>query len=160
MTGKTHFAAGLAIGCGLCVIVQPTPDVGFMSIAAAAVSSLFPDIDTAHSKIGHRIAPIAWILRILFGHRQFFHSLACWVLVSVVAAICGAPLLVALSIAIGASSHLLLDMLNPSGVQLLWPMQKRISIAKIRCGGLWDCILALLFTSTAIWLGYAYLSLS
>ena len=159
MTGKTHFAAGLAIGCGICVAAHPSPDLGIIAIAAATVSSLLPDIDTAHSKIGHRVAPLSWILRILFGHRQFFHSLACWTTISLIVWLCGAPLLVSAGIVAGAGSHILLDMLNPSGVQLLWPMQNRISIGKIRCGGLWDFILALLFTALALWLGYEFLSL-
>lgn len=160
MTGKTHFAAGLAIGCGICVIMRPAPEIGVCAIAASTISCLLPDIDTAHSKIGRRIAPVAWLLRILFGHRQFFHSLLCWASVSLIAWLVGVPSLVAIGIAAGSGSHLLLDMLNPSGVQLLWPSQKRISIASIRCGGLWDFVFALLFTGLAFWLGGTYIAIT
>ena len=59
MTGKTHLAAGFSLGCGLCVIAQPTPATAAVVIGMTAISSLLPDIDTASSKIGCRIAPLA-----------------------------------------------------------------------------------------------------
>lgn len=151
--------AGMALGCGLCMVAQPTSTIAVATVVASSLCSLLPDIDTASSRIGRRVAPLAWILRILFGHRQFFHSLLCWTIVTGAAWLCGIPQLVVIGILTGAGSHLLLDMLNPSGVQLLWPMLNRISIAKIRCGGFWDFILALLFTALALWLSYECLSL-
>ena len=156
MTCKTHLAAGFAICCGLCIIAQPTPGIAFATIGASALCSVLPDIDTASSWIGCRFAPLAWILRVLFGHRQFFHSLLCWTVSAVTVWLCGAPLIAAIGVAAGSTSHLLLDMLNPSGVQLLWPKATRFSLAKLRCGGLIDHILALTFTVATIWLGYQY----
>ena len=154
MTGSTHIAAGFVVGCGLCAIVQPTPELTVTAVLTAAISSLLPDIDTASSKIGCRIAPLAWILRILFGHRHFFHSLFCWVVVSGAAwLLLGRPI-IALSIFLGSISHLLLDMLNPSGVQLFWPLPKKVVLAHLRCGGLIDRLLTLLFTGLSLWLGY------
>ena len=157
MMGKTHIAVGLTAGLGLCLIAHPTPDIALPTIGAALIGSLLPDIDTAHSKIGCRVPLLSWILRIFFGHRQFFHSLVCWVIVTALIWLCGGHWLVCTGFGIGTISHLFLDMLNPSGVQLLWPKDIRISIAKIRCGGLCDCMIALFCSAMAIWLGYIYL---
>lgn len=154
MTGSTHIAAGLAVGCGLCAIVQPSPALTVTAVFAAAISSLLPDVDTASSKIGCRIAPLAWLLRILFGHRQFFHSLFCWIAVSGAVWLFSGRPIIALSLFLGSTSHLLLDMLNPSGVQLLWPLPQKVVLAHLRCGGLIDRLLTLLFTGMTVWLGY------
>ena len=154
MTGSTHIAAGLAVGCGLCVIIQPSPVLAVVTVPIAAISSLLPDIDTASSKVGCRISLLAWLLKVLFGHRQLFHSLTCWVAVSAAAWFFGAHPIIVFAILCGSLSHLLLDMLNPSGVQLLWPLPQRIALAHLRCGGLLDRILTLLFTGITMWLAF------
>lgn len=158
MTGKTHLAAGISLGCGLCLVAQPAPLAAVAVLGGATLSSLLPDIDTASSKLGHRIAPLAWILRILFGHRSVFHSLAFWAVTSGTIFLIFGNALFAISVFLGAGSHLLLDMLNPSGIELLWPYKKRISLARLQCGGIVDHLLTLIFSGTAIWLGYLYFS--
>lgn len=154
MTGSTHLTAGFAMGFGLCAITQPSPAITVATIFTTAICSLLPDIDTASSKVGYRIAPLSWLVRIIFGHRQFFHSLLCWIIISVTAWLFGTPPIIAISIFAGAASHLLLDMLNPSGVQLLWPLPQRIILARFRCDGLIDKLLTLFFTGITIWLTY------
>lgn len=148
MKGFTHLAAGTL--AGLTISQSVCPDQGMTTIlvvAACAAGSLLPDIDVGTSKLGRRIPALAYTLQIIFGHRGVFHSLTLW----------GAVLLYLLwnfpqfdlylwSLGGGILSHLLLDMLNPLGVQLLWPMEYRFTIAGFHSGGLIDWLLGGLLT--------------
>ena len=146
MTGKTHLAAGTALGIGLCLMTQPSPVLTAITIGTSAIGSLLPDIDTASSKIGRRIAPLAWVLRILFGHRKLFHSLAFWSVTLGGLWLLRVPQTLLIGLALGIGSHLLLDILNPAGIELLWPIPVRFSLGGFQCGGLMDNILFVLLS--------------
>lgn len=53
---------------------------------------------------------------------------------------------------VGELSHLFLDMLNPSGIPLLWPIiRKRISLLPIQTGGQMDRAISILALCLAAW---------
>ena len=119
----THALASVALG-----------RAGLNKVTSAAtpmllISGLVADIDWAT-----RLGPADLFLR---GHRTVTHSLVGTAAIAVLVA-CAARLagnkfpklavgfLPAISVcAIGAGAHLLLDLLNPDGVQLLWPFSAR-----------------------------------
>jgi len=128
MTSVTHFLAGTA--AAYAAGAEP------LVSAAAGFAAVLPDIDTPGSFIGKKLPFFSFFFR----HRGFTHSLMFAVLVYLlVYRFLGVEL--ALYAAAGFGSHILLDMLNPSGVELFWPLTWRVSILKIRTGGFCEILL-------------------
>jgi inner membrane protein len=122
MKGTTHLAAGLA-----CAALISNASV--YSIVGITVGSLLPDIDSPTSILGRNIP----ILPHLVKHRGLTHSLAFVV----------AMYLICPPLAIGCVLHIILDMLNPAGVSLLWPIpwKAKLPLVKFQSGGTFDKIL-------------------
>ncbi len=106
MTGKTHLTAGLVTSLAL--------GVNIPQMALIAVGSLLPDIDHSGSTLGRFIKPISKRLR----HRSITHSLLFFALM----------ILISPYLAIGVLTHIILDLLNPKGVELFYPCKKNIRI--------------------------------
>lgn len=147
MKGLTHLSAGTLAGFIISQAVYPNQSTEAMAvIALTAAGSVLPDIDIGTSKLGRHIPALSYTIQFLFGHRGIFHSLLLWAI----------PLfylhfsfpeyqIFIWSCGCGILSHLLLDMLNPAGVPLFWPWNKRISVAGYHSGGLFDWLLGILF---------------
>ena len=86
--------------------------------------SAIPDIDNYKSQIGKKIKPISFIIQFIFGHRGIFHSIFITLIFALVFFILKLRILI-LAALIGYLSHLLLDMLTPSGIRLFYPFSKR-----------------------------------
>ena len=132
--GVTHQAfavtlAALAMNAGGLHI---SPWVG---LPLASFGSLIPDIDHPESKLGRRVYPLSSLLFQFAGHRGFFHSLVFWGMMTFAFYLANSYLGQGylpeawLLISIGHLSHLLGDMFfGRHGVQLLWPIRRRIRI--------------------------------
>lgn len=130
-----YLAADYALGTG-----GARPDL-VNCLAAAALGSLAPDLDSPHSCLGRRLWPVSWTVSALVRHRGPTHSLLGCLLV-------GLGLAVALgfypawhscflAFGIGYGSHILADWFTTEGVPLLWPQQKRFrSPLHFRTGGM------------------------
>jgi len=110
-------------------------------LAAAALGSLAPDIDSPNSFLGRRLWPVSWTVSALVRHRGPTHSLlACLVVMIGMAA--GSRMYPAwspyfLAFGIGYASHLLADWFTTEGVPLFWPNRKRFrSPLNFRTGGM------------------------
>lgn len=107
------------------------PGLSLAEGAGVIVGSLLPDIDKSTSMIGRRIP----ILPRLLKHRGVTHSL--------LLALAMLPLNKGLTA--GCLIHLVLDMMNPEGVPLLWPIQHMCHVPVlsrfIRSGKFWDKLL-------------------
>lgn len=127
MTGSTHLAAGIA---GAVLLADGT--IG--GAAAVLLGSLLPDIDSTESLLGRRIP----LLPRLLPHRTVTHS----------ALFCCACYFIHAYLPLGLLLHILLDAMNPMGVQLLWPARKWVRMPVISSlspqGGLVDRLLGLL----------------
>lgn len=75
MTGKTHVSAGLLVGALTTEHFQTDLFSTVTVICLSVVSSLLPDICHTGSKIGRKLKLLSLIIRLLFGHRTFTHSL-------------------------------------------------------------------------------------
>lgn len=139
MQGKTHMMGGLVTGLVTMKVMEPTlpTTLGAAFIGAAVLGSLFCDIDMTQSTIGRRAKPASLIVSTFFSHRTITHApitiLAIYLLIRLVSP-ASEPM--AFYFALGAGSHILLDMLNKKGVPLLYPIPYRFNIASFKNGSM------------------------
>ena len=121
MKWNTHMVLGLAVGT---ILAAKTglPAAGAIISTAAAV---IPDMDA--------VGAAAAFIKPVLGHRTATHSLLAVFVISYIAKL----LYPAgwLFFAAGYGSHILADMLNPSGVQLFYPFGHKIGIPLVKTGG-------------------------
>jgi inner membrane protein len=113
MTAPTHIAFAIAIS-GIFGIQSN-------SITFAIVGAVLPDIDHPQSLLGRMFPFISYPLNTFFGHRTITHSI--WLLI--VPFLIGVWFHPVLWVAIGALTHIIIDALNTSGVQLFYPYSKK-----------------------------------
>lgn len=158
MKGHTHIIGGVAAASAVMLLMEKTghgPEFvtdavteAAVFLSTAAAGALIPDIDIKQSTISGKHKLISFIARIFFGHRKFTHSLlglaAAGGILYLIALFVSIPYMgwIASGLLCGILSHILLDMLNPKGVQLLYPVKTMVSIGKIKTGGLLENIVA------------------
>lgn len=147
MTGKTHTSCGFLVGALAIEYYETDLFISVTVVTLAIISSLLPDICHAQSRIGRRFKFISIIIRLLFGHRTFTHSI---LFVSIIAALLymiQTPNYYLITIICGLLSHVILDMLTPRGVKLLYPIPISIKFpVQFKTGGLVDLSLATALT--------------
>lgn len=140
MTGKTHALGGLLFGAGASVAISANPVTAGTLMMASTVGALIPDIDHPSSIISRKIPILSWCYqgialidkgisklfkkKYIAGHRGITHSIILYLFLAVlIAALCNNPQLFLLleGIMLGAISHIVFDMFNPSGVPILLP---------------------------------------
>lgn len=155
MTGKTHIACGVFIGTHYAVSHAYNISQFAAIIGTSALFSIVPDICHAGSKIGRRIWPVSALIRVLFGHRTVTHSILFMLLVSTVLYLLQVQNVYIISANLGIMSHLILDMMTPSGVTLFFPWTKKIRFPfKIKTGGVIDHSLATAFSLVTMYIVY------
>lgn len=134
MRGGTHALAGVAIGAAMSG-GRPI-EIAVVTITAAAIGALLPDLDHPQAALSRRVGIAAAPVRLFFGHRGATHGLLA-VLLAFVAALAVAPAmqLYGLAAALGYASHIVLDAATFSGVPLFWPWPRRFRVLPIRTGG-------------------------
>lgn len=153
MTGKGHivFSVSCVYTCSLIYPIETTPLESMLVILVTVFSSLLPDIDHPKSTFGSKLSFISYPITLLFGHRGITHSLLMvsllwyWCAYNIpwndldnrTASLCG------LGFLIGYISHLIGDVLTPSGVPLLWPLKKRFSLNLLTNGFLVEVIVSI-----------------
>lgn len=159
MVGRSHLLVGLTAGVVLDSIVHltgpaltMTPSVPLELVVKkvifylmVALGALLPDIDNAHSLIGHKLGRVSKGIQRIAGHRTIFHSLLGLLLGSLLAIgleqlvvyllaqrgftlpahFVGASHLVFFAVLFGCITHIAADCLTEGGVPLLWPNHKR-----------------------------------
>ena len=101
LKGKTHVMYGLISGLAF--------GMNLPQLTVLTLGALLPDIDHEKSAIGHCIP----IMGKHSHHRGFYHS-------ALFAALC---FVLSPYLGIGVLSHIVLDMFNVVGVELLWPIR-------------------------------------
>ena len=109
----------------------------WFALPLASAGSLFPDVDSHHSKLGRRIYPVSALINQLVGHRTFFHSLIAWGLTTAGFYYLNTlwpdlPQQLWAALSLGHLSHLVGDMAFGGGVQLFWPYKRRIKVIPSR----------------------------
>ena len=163
MKGKTHIAGGIALGYlafnNIEVLNVNLSDDKILLLVTAGLTlgALIPDIDHKNSTISNKVKPIGNIISKIFKHRGFTHSILGSIIIIILFgwlfSLTGINkvfnIILIKSIYIGIISHILLDMLTPSGVSLLYPYNKRYSIASFTMGGIGELMLVVLFVGIA-----------
>lgn len=153
MTGKTHSSAGLLIGSMVATHYQLDLFESVTAIVIAGLASILPDICHSRSIISQRLKLINFIIKHLFGHRTFTHSILfifiCYYLLTLIQT----PIYYMISIICGMLSHVILDMLTPRGVRLLFPLPVRVRFPiQFKTGGLLDVSLASAFSILTVYI--------
>ncbi|GEA15518.1 hypothetical protein E308F_17620 [Moorella sp. E308F] len=165
MTARTHALGGFTAA----LLLAKTGCLGpyWLSLAAVgALGGLLPDVDHPGSYVGRRVPIVSDAVEMAFGHRGATHSLLAVFLFYAAARLTALRFLggsvagpLALALAAGYLSHLLLDMLNPQAVPLFWPWKARARFPLppiIPTGGLLETVAVRggLYAAAA-YLGYA-----
>lgn len=144
----THLSFSLLLGLLLIKLGFTPIDVPVVIfLGAIGVSSFLPDIDNATSFIGRKAKPISLFL----SHRQFFHSILCALVISLVLFNLVGIADYAFAFLIGYGSHLFLDSFNRGGIALFWPSQLQLK-GPFKTRGIMDMILFVLFTTADLML--------
>lgn len=126
-------------------------------VTCTGVGSLLPDIDSIHSKIGRAFLPVSAAMQLVFGHRGIFHTLLFPIVLSLILILChffSANIVFLLPLLIGYISHLLLDLFNPEGVPLLWPLNIKFSVPLAETGSFMERIVFVLLVFAEVSLIY------
>ena len=144
MKAPTHITGGITAGLIYLKAAQSS-DFGLAPLgvltcagclALAVGGSLIPDLDTKTSKAGHAAAPASATISFFFGHRTVLHGPLLYIALYILA-VQSAPIIqpFAFSFLLGILSHIWLDMLNPRGVPLLYPVPAKFHTVDIPTGG-------------------------
>lgn len=142
MTGTTHMIGALLAGSIYTSYVfangvPQTPQEASLLLSIAAIGGLIPDIDSSTSKLGRRIKPVSKLISKIFGHRGLFHAPILYIILfSILYAKYPEQQLRLNAALIGIASHLAIDMLNPSGIPLLYPIKWKFHIMEAKAGGI------------------------
>ena len=127
----------------ICLVFRIPLDFGIV------LGSTLPDIDYPYSYIGQVFSPISEFINKKFGHRSITHSLY-WALLLGVLTLVSTPKL--LTLFIGYTSHILLDLFTNQGVKLIYPYNFTFVLfdGPVETGSRTDKMLAVLFAVLCI----------
>lgn len=134
MTSSSHLASSAFFYLAATALLESP--INIEGLAVTAVGSLLPDIDTPTSSIGRPFFPLARWINQKMGYRTVTHSfLGAGIFASLVM---GAAWILSLwtteesalmhygwLLILGYGSHILVDTLNKTGVELFWPCKLR-----------------------------------
>jgi membrane-bound metal-dependent hydrolase YbcI (DUF457 family) len=159
MEGRSHLLIGLTAGVVLDSVAHITGDpllaakgitIGLIVnkviyYTMVGFGALLPDIDNAHSTLGHKLGWVSKEIQHIAGHRTLFHSLlglligslmaigleqlVAYLLVqrgySIPAQFITASHVIFIAVLFGCIIHIAADAMTEGGVPLLWPNRKR-----------------------------------
>tara|TARA_Y100000310_G_scaffold320072_1_gene376104 strand:- start:1450 stop:1878 length:429 start_codon:yes stop_codon:yes gene_type:complete len=129
MNYPTHLAFGLLWGL---LVFQ---DASFVIVVL--IASLLPDIDHPQAKMGKVFKPFSF----LFSHRGFFHSLFPLIFFLLLTQLHA----IFLAIALGYTSHLVLDALTRKGIMPFHPISRYKLKGPCKSGGITEYVLLISF---------------
>lgn len=132
MLARTHVIGGVAAGLGLSVLMNADP---FLTVGAAALGGLIPDICHTGSTIGKKAPVLSHIVAAVFGHRTITHSLLFLLLVYYLLTHTPLPADLNIGLVGGMASHLLLDACTKRGIKLFYPLPFTFRLLSIKTGG-------------------------
>ena len=146
MLARTHLAFAFLIAMILFPILKPSNIYIFFGFIL--LGALIVDIDHPQSKIGSKLKPISKFISFLFGHRTWFHSIFLAFLISGLLYLLNKPMGTALFI--GYVSHIALDGLTWSGVNLIHPISQLRIQGFIKTGKILEHILLMIIIAVII----------
>lgn len=106
-------------------------------VPGVLLGALLPDIDHPSSILGRLLRIISLPISKLCGHRGFTHSLVAWLILLIscyqwLPSQWDIPNDLIQAFLLGYMSHLVADILTPSGVPFLWPLPFRFCLPVLR----------------------------
>lgn len=101
--------------------VPITWEVG-AAVVIAGLTAPLPDIDHPHAWVTQKV-PFGNVVGRFFAHRTFTHSLLMATFLAALLFVLQTPNWMALGVIVGWVSHPLIDLLNPMGVRLFYPLE-------------------------------------
>ena len=153
--------AGSHIVVGVAAWAWAAPYLGFpaldpVALALAIGGALLPDIDHPYSWVGRRARLISHPLAALIGHRGFTHSILAVVACGLLLRGRGFGHAVVDPLVVGYLSHLVADLLTPSGLRLAWPLRRRFAIPLCKTGSPGELAIVM---SLVVWVGATILGM-
>lgn len=127
MMQKTHGVAGvIAAEAVLLHYQQPLLSIpGVISILLGCLAGPLADVDKSGSLVAKMFFPLSWVLqRLRVEHRTATHSILIVYVISLLTL--PLPEVIRWAFVLAYATHPFIDMFNPQGVQLLWPLKKRV----------------------------------
>lgn len=156
MTGKTHLACGAMASAGAAILLRPIEGSLILALAAGIAGSAFPDIDHPNSIISKKLKMGGKIIPFFFSHRGIFHTPFLYAMIGLLLLLFHPSASIQTYLTffmIGAGSHILLDLLNPGGIPVFYPItKKKHSLLHIPSSGIADKVLRYLFIASTIFL--------
>lgn len=142
MKGTTHLAAGIVVGLVVAQVQGMPLGETALTAGVAGIAALVPDW------LQVNMPGLNKTIRGACGHRGLSH----WGLAALAVYLVALGIVpsLALPLAAGWLSHLVLDAFNAPGVPLFWPLPWRLHLASIRSGGHLDGALTWLWALLAI----------
>lgn len=138
MLFRTHLAFSFLIGLVSIDHFKISNNILFLIVFL--FFSLIPDLDDYSSKISRKLKPLAFIIKFLFKHRGFLHSIYLPFMVSLLFFIINKRL-IGLAVILGYLSHLVLDSLTIAGTRPLYPIINKKIKGFIKVGSLVENII-------------------
>lgn len=145
MSGYTH-AAVAANTIWISLLAGPVDERFLPLLIVGTVAGLLPDMDASESKIHHASKGFTRVGSLMFTHRGVTHTMWAALFFTLLSFLLfNFHPMVPLIVFSGYMSHLLLDMLNKSGVRILLPMKKKFRLVPrwmgFKVGGSLDFVL-------------------
>lgn len=137
MMFQTHLVFSLLIGLFLMNYFSQK----YLFLGLLLVGSLLPDIDSPYSKLGKKLKPVSKIIKFIFGHRGFFHSVIPGILIYVIFRYILNMKLIGIALLIGYLLHLVIDGLTKEGVNYFYPFAKFRMSGFIKTGGVLEWLI-------------------
>ena len=139
MVKTTHIMGGVAFALAIPLITPINEAAPLVALTlSAGVAALLPDIDKKNTAISNKHKLVSFVFRLFCTHRGFTHSLlALFLFAGITLPLSTLPYIgryIYMGLVLGYFSHLILDMLNPDGVPVLFPLKYRLSLMKIKTG--------------------------
>jgi inner membrane protein len=147
MLAKTHIAFGILLALLIVPLVQTGNKIIFFALVV--FSSLLPDIDTPHSKLGSKIKPASWLIKETIGHRGLFHSLLFGIALHVLIWFFIGKIY-ATALIIGYFSHLLIDGFTKEGINFLHPIAELRLRGFVETGSFLEFVIFLSFAALIV----------
>lgn len=146
---KTHLMFSFLVG--LLVILSFNIDNSIFFLVVVLFFGSLPDIDHHKSWIGGRFKVVSFLINTFSKHRGIFHSIFPVLILYGIFLYYGLRE-IGLAAAMGYLSHLVLDALTKTGINLLYPISKFKIRGFIGTGGFVELVLLFLFLITSAYI--------
>ena len=142
MTKNTHKSGGTLLAILFIIFTSTMINYNLLYILmfflGASFGSVLPDIDHEKAYISKRLPLLSKLIRSFTKHRGLTHSILFVLFIYSLTILSESNLINSwiIGIVVGCISHILLDLITKEGVCLFYPIDKRISIGRVRTGSL------------------------